>query len=138
MQIDKLSQVCGAILALLLLISAAFAFDARADDIPAEAVTNSKLDNIQSTLDVIAQELTPSEDAAESTPAPDYTETLQRISDQLADLQETANLATQEEVMQNPFEKPFAEYDLKETLLLIVAFILFVMVVFWFLTNFIL
>ena len=138
MQIDKFSQVCGAILALLLLISAAFAFDARADDIPAEAVTNSKLDNIQSTLDVIAQELAPSEDVAESTPAPDYTETLQRISDQLADLQETANLATQEEVMQNPFEKPFAEYDLKETLLRIVAFILFVMAVFWFLTNFIL
>lgn len=138
MQIDKFSQVCGALLALLLLISAVFVFDARADDIPAEAVTNSKLDNIQSTLDVIAQELAPSEDAAEATPAPDYTETLQRISDQLADLQETANLATQEEVMHNPFEKPFTEYDLKETLLLIVAFILFVMAVFWFLTNFIL
>ena len=67
MQIDKFSQVCGALLALLLLISAVFAFDARADDIPAEAVTNSKLDNIQSTLDVIAQELAPSEDASETT-----------------------------------------------------------------------
>ena len=138
MQIDKFSQVCGALVALLLLISAAFAFDARADDIPAEAVTNSKLDNIQSTLDVIAQELAPSEEVAEATPAPDYTETLQRISDQLADLQETANLATQEEVMQNPFEKPFAEYDLKETLLLVAAFILFAMAIFWILNNFVL
>lgn len=138
MQIDKFSQVCGALLVLLLLISAAFAFDAKADDIPAEAVTNSKLDNIQSTLDIIAQELAPAEDAAEATPAPDYTETLQKISDQLAELQETANLATQEEVMQNPFEKPFAEYDLKETLLLIAAVILFVVAVFWFLTNFVL
>ena len=138
MQIDKFSQVCGALLALLLLISAVFAFDARADDIPAEAVTNSKLDNIQSTLDVIAQELAPSEDAAEATPAPDYTETLQRISEQLADLQETANLATQEEVMQNPFEKPFAEYDLKETLLLVAVFILFAMAIFWILNNFVL
>ena len=131
MQIDKFSQVCGALLVLLLLISAAFAFDAKADDIPAEAVTNSK-------LDIIAQELAPAEDAAEATPAPDYTETLQKISDQLAELQETANLATQEEVMQNPFEKPFAEYDLKETLLLIAAVILFVVAVFWFLTNFVL
>lgn len=138
MQIDKFSQVCGALVALLLLISAAFAFDARADDIPAEAVTNAKLDNIQSTLDVIAQELAPSEDAAEATPAPDYTETLQRISDQLADLQETANLATQEEVMQNPFEKPFEEYDLKETLLLVAVFILFAMAIFWILNNFVL
>lgn len=138
MQIDKFSQVCGALLVLLLLISAAFAFDAKADDIPAEAVTNSKLDNIQSTLDIIAQELAPAEDAAEATPAPDYTETLQKISDQLAELQETANLATQEEVMQNPFEKPFAEYDLKETLLLIAAVILFVVAVFWILTNFVL
>lgn len=138
MQIDKFSQVCGALLVLLLLISAAFAFDANADDIPAEAVTNAKLDNIQSTLDVIAQELAPSEDAAEATPAPDYTETLQKISDQLAELQETANLATQEEVMQNPFEKPFNEYDLKETLLLIAAVILFVLAVFWILTNFVL
>lgn len=138
MQIDKFSQVCGALVALLLLISASFAFDASADDIPAEAVTNAKLDNIQSTLDVIAQELAPSEDAAEATPAPDYTETLQRISDQLADLQETANLATQEEVMQNPFEKPFEEYDLKETLLLVAVFILFAMAIFWILNNFVL
>ena len=135
---DRFSQFCGALVALLLLISAAFAMDARAEDIPAEAVTNAKLDNIQSTLDVIAQELAPSEDAAEPTPAPDYTEALQKISDQLADLQESAQLATQEEVMQNPFEKPFTEYDLKETLLLIAAFILFVMTVFWLLTNFIL
>lgn len=135
---DRFSQVCGALVALLLLISAAFAMDARAEDIPAEAVTNAKLDNIQSTLDVIAQELAPSEDAAEPTPVPDYTEALQKISDQLADLQESAQLATQTEEQPDPFTKPFTEYTLAETLLLILCFIFIIMAVFWFLNNFVL
>lgn len=135
---DRFSQFCGALVALLLLISAAFAMDARAEDIPAEAVTNAKLDNIQSTLDVIAQELAPSEDAAEPTPAPDYTEALQKIFDLLTDLQESAQLATQEDEQPNPFTKPFTEYTLAETLLLILCFMFLVMAVFWFLNNFVL
>lgn len=135
---DRFSQFCGALVVLLLLISAAFAMDVRAEDIPAEAVTNAKLDNIQSTLDVIAQELAPSEDAAEPTPAPDYTEALQKISDQLTDLQESAQLATQEDEQPNPFTKPFTEYTLAETLLLILCFMFLVMAVFWFLNNFVL
>lgn len=128
---DKFSKVCAAVILLLLLLSGLFALNASAEEyVPTQdAVTNAKLDNMQATLDLIAEELAPAEET-EQTPAPDYSETLQKISDQLADLQQAAQMATAETAEPDPLEKPFDEYDTKETLLLIGLFLFAVLFVF--------
>ena len=155
---DNFSKTCAAIILLLSLAAGAVALDARAEDyIPEETAQEeqeqapsidtssyvqvadpalyAKLDNLQESIDRLADALTPAEDtetdsetSTEEQPAPDYTAQLSGISAQLADMAQQATAETAEDA--DPFQKPFEDYTTGETLgvlglsLLLMAFVL--------------
>ena len=155
---DNFSKTCAAIILLLSLAAGAVALDARAEDyIPEETAQEeqeqapsidtssyvqvadpalyAKLDNLQESIDRLADALTPADDAetdaeasTEEQPAPDYTAQLSGISAQLADMAQQATAETAQD--DDPFQKPSEDYTTGETLgvlglsLLLMAFVL--------------
>ena len=93
-----------------------------------------KLDTLQNSIDSLTDSAAPVEDSETI----DYTETLNTISAQLADLQEMAHAATAETAQVSAFEKPFEEYDTKESLMLITCAVVILCAVFWLLHTFLL
>lgn len=61
---------------------------------------------------------TGTEDAQSGELAQDYTAQLETISGQLVDLRTAAEMATAETAQPAAFEKPFADYNVEEVLLL--------------------
>lgn len=148
---DDFSKACGAIILLLLLLSATFALDTHAEEYtpPAEVIEPTgdtqeetheviqvqgvqtydpqlyeKLDALQESVNTLVEVLTPAEDAPEvqaADPAQDYTAQLNTISNQLVDLRAAAEMATAETAQPAAFEKPFADYSVTEVLLLVLA-----------------
>lgn len=141
---DNFSKTCGAIILLLVLLSACFALQAHAEDYeqsseaPAETgeviqvqgvqtydpQLYDRLDKMQESLDALTAALAPAEDAEQDTNAdtsenisPDYTAQLSTISEQLVDLRTVATAETAQEI--DPFQKPFEDYTTSETILLI-------------------
>lgn len=155
---DNFSKTCAAIILLLSLAAGAVALDARAEDYTPEETAQeeqeqapsidtssyvqvadpalyAKLDNLQESIDRLADALTPADDVetdaealTEEQPAPDYTAQLSGISAQLADMAQQATAETAEDA--DPFQKPFEDYTTGETLgvlglsLLLMAFVL--------------
>ena len=148
---DNFSKACGAVILLLLLLSAAFTLDAYAEDYtpPAEATETTeeetheviqvqgvqtydpqlyeKLDTLQESINTLVDILTPAEDAADvpdtltAEPTQDYTAQLDTISNQLVDLRTAAEMATAETAQPAAFEKAFSDYSISEVLLLVLA-----------------
>ena len=161
---DNFSKTCAAIILLLSLAAGAVALDARAEDYTPEETAQeeqapsidtsgyvqvadpalyAKLDNMQESIDRLADALTPTENAeadaeapADEQPAPDYTAQLSGISAQLADMAQQATAETAEDA--DPFQKPFEDYTTGETLALIGVVLLLVFGVFSLLKNFVL
>lgn len=163
---DNFSKVCAAIILLLSLAAGAVALDAKAEDYTpdeaqqeeqeqapsidtsgyvqvADPALYAKLDNLQESIDKLADALAPSEDAetdaeapADEQPAPDYTAQLSGISAQLADMAQQATAETAEDA--DPFQKPFEDYTTGETLALIGVVLLLVFGIFSLLKNFVL
>ena len=163
---DNFSKTCAAIILLLSLAAGAVALDARAEDyIPEETAQEeqeqapsidtssyvqvadpalyAKLDNLQESIDRLADALTPAEDtetdsetSTEEQPAPDYTAQLSGISAQLADMAQQATAETAEDA--DPFQKPFEDYTTGETLALIGVVLLLVFGIFSLLKIFVL
>ena len=163
---DNFSKTCAAIILLLSLAAGAVALDARAEDYTpdetqqeeqeqapsidtssyvqvADPALYAKLDNLQESIDRLADALAPTEDAktdtetpTEEQPAPDYTAQLSGISAQLADMAQQATAETAEDA--DPFQKPFEDYTTGETLALIGVVLLLVFGVFSLLKNFVL
>ena len=163
---DNFSKTCAAIILLLSLAAGAVALDARAEDYTpdetqqeeqeqapsidtstyvqvADPALYAKLDNLQESIDRLADALTPAEGAetdtetsAEEQPAPDYTAQLSGISAQLANMAQQATAETARD--DDPFQKPFEDYTTGETLALIGVVLLLVFGVFSLLKNFVL
>ena len=163
---DNFSKTCAAIILLLSLAAGAVALDAKAEDYTPEETAQeeqeqapsidtsgyvqvadpalyAKLDNLQESIDRLADALTPAEDtetdsetSTEEQPAPDYTAQLSGISAQLADMARQATAETAEDA--DPFQNPFEEYTTGETLALIGVVLLLVFGVFSLLKNFVL
>ena len=81
-----------------------------------------KLDTLQESLNKLIDIMTPAETGTEDTQsgelAQDYTAQLETISGQLVDLRTAAEMATAETAQPAAFEKPFADYNVEEVLLL--------------------
>ena len=163
---DNFSKTCAAIILLLSLAAGAVALDARAEDYTpdepqqeeqeqapsidtssyvqvADPALYAKLDNLQESIDRLADALTPAEGAetdtetsTEEQPTPDYTSQLSGISAQLADMAQQATAETAED--SDSFQKPFEDYTTGETLALIGVVLLLVFGVFSLLKNFVL
>ena len=161
---DNFSKTCAAIILLLSLAAGAVALDARAEDYTpdepqqeeqapsidtssyvqvADPALYAKLDTLQESIDRLADALTPADAAetdaeapTEEQSAPDYTAQLSGISAQLADMAQQATAETAEDA--DPFQKPFEEYTIGETLALIGVVLLLVFGVFSLLKNFVL
>lgn len=148
---DNFSKACGAVILLLLLLSAVFTLDAHAEDYtpPTDAAETTeeetheviqvqgvqtydpqlyeKLDTLQESINTLVDVLTPAEDAADvpdtqtAEPAQDYTAQLDTISNQLVDLRTAAEMATAETAQPAAFEKAFSDYSVSEVLLLVLA-----------------
>ena len=148
---DNFSKACGAVILLLLLLSAAFTLNAHAEDytLPADATETTeeetheviqvqgvqtydpqlyeKLDTLQESINALVDILTPAEDAADvpnmqtAEPTQDYTAQLDTISNQLVDLRTAAEMATAETAQPAAFDKAFSDYSVSEVLLLVLA-----------------
>ena len=147
---DNFSKACGAVILLLLLLSAAFTLNAHAEDYtPPDAAETTgeetheviqvqgvqtydpqlyeKLDTLQESINTLVDVLTSAEDAADvpdtqtAEPTQDYTAQLDTISNQLVDLRTAAEMATAETAQPAAFEKAFSDYSVSEVLLLVLA-----------------
>ena len=135
---DNFNKVCGAVILLLVLLSAVFTPPAEesAQEEPHETVQvqgvqtydptlYEKLDTLQESLNTLIDLMTPAEtgteDAQSGELVQDYTAQLETISGQLVDLRTAAEMATAETAQPAAFEKPFADYSVEEVLLLVLA-----------------
>ena len=144
---DNFNKVCGAVILLLVLLSAAFTLNTHAEEYtpPAEESAQEephetvqvqgvqtydptlyeKLDTLQESLNTLIDIMTPAEtgteDAQSGEMVQDYTAQLETISGQLVDLRTAAEMATSETAQPAAFEKPFADYSVEEVLLLVLA-----------------
>lgn len=144
---DNFNKVCGAVILLLVLLSAVFTLNTRAEEYtpPAEESAQEeqhetvqvqgvqtydptlyeKLDTLQESLNTLIDLMTPAEtgteDAQSGKLVQDYTAQLETISGQLVDLRTAAEMATAETAQPAAFEKPFADYSVEEVLLLVLA-----------------
>lgn len=85
-----------------------------------------KLDALQESVNSLVEILTPPDDTAadltdEAHPQQDYTSQLSEISSQLVDLRTAAEMATAETAEPAAFDKSFADYNVSEVLLLVLA-----------------
>ncbi len=86
-------------------------------------IDSGDLAGIQSSLDKIIEILSPSEELPEETPAPDYTEQLQQIETTLSNIEQ--NTQPEEPVpVVSAFAKPFEEYSVLETLVLLLLLVI--------------
>lgn len=144
---DNFNKVCGAVILLLVLLSAVFTLNTHAGEYtpPAEESAQEephetvqvqgvqtydptlyeKLDTLQESLNTLIDLMTPAEtgteDAQSGELVQDYTAQLETISGQLVDLRTAAEMATAETAQPAAFEKPFADYSVEEVLLLVLA-----------------
>lgn len=144
---DNFNKVCGAVILLLVLLSAVFSLNTHAEEYtppseesaqeePHETVQvqgvqtydptlYEKLDTLQESLNTLIDLMTPAEtgteDAQSGELVQDYTAQLETISGQLVDLRTAAEMATAETAQPAAFEKPFADYSVEEVLLLVLA-----------------
>lgn len=144
---DNFNKVCGAVILLLVLLSAVFSLNTQAEEYtpPAEESAQEephetvqvqgvqtydptlyeKLDTLQESLNTLIDLMTPAEtgteDAQSGELVQDYTAQLETISGQLVDLRTAAEMATAETAQPAAFEKPFADYSVEEVLLLVLA-----------------
>lgn len=144
---DNFNKVCGAVILLLVLLSAVFTLNTHAEGYtpPAEESAQEephetvqvqgvqtydptlyeKLDTLQESLNTLIDLMTPAEtgteDAQSGELVQDYTAQLETISGQLVDLRTAAEMATAETAQPAAFEKPFADYSVEEVLLLVLA-----------------
>lgn len=145
---DNFNKVCGAVILLLVLLSAVFTLNTHAEEYttsPAEESAQEephetvqvqgvqtydptlyeKLDTLQESLNTLIDLMTPAEtgteDAQSGELVQDYTAQLETISGQLVDLRTAAEMATAETAQPAAFEKPFADYSVEEVLLLVLA-----------------
>lgn len=128
---DNFNKMCLVIIAFLVLVSLCFTLKANAEefDAPADAAESvpsvqvydpdlyAKLDSLQESVNALSEVIA----ADTQNTAPDYTEQLSGISDQLQILAEQAE---PEADTTSAFDKPFSEYSLVENLLLILSVIL--------------
>lgn len=144
---DNFNKFCGAVILLLVLLSAAFTLNTHAEEYTPPAVESAqeephetvqvqgvqtydptlyeKLDTLQESLNTLIDLMTPAEtgteDAQSGELVQDYTAQLETISGQLVDLRTAAEMATAETAQPAAFEKPFEDYSVEEVLLLVLA-----------------
>ena len=136
---DNFNKVCGAVILLLVLLSAVFTLNTHAEEYtpPAEESAQEEphetvqvqgvqtYDPLQESLKTLIDLMTPAEtgteDAQSGELVQDYTAQLETISGQLVDLRTAAEMATAETAQPAAFEKPFADYSVEEVLLLVLA-----------------
>ena len=141
---DNFNKVCGAVILLLVLLSAVFTLNTHAEEYtpPAEESAQEEphetvqvqgvqtydptlYETLQESLNTLIDLMTPAEtgteDAQSGERVQDYTAQLETISGQLVDLRAAAEMATAETAQPAAFEKPFADYSVEEVLLLVLA-----------------
>ncbi|WP_294759698.1 hypothetical protein [uncultured Gemmiger sp.] len=128
---DNFNKICLVAIAFLVLVSLCFTLKVNAEefDAPADAAESvpsvqvydpdlyAKLDSLQESVNALSEVIA----ADTQNTAPDYTEQLSGISDQLQILAEQAEPETD---TTSAFDKSFSEYSLVENLLLILSVIL--------------